>query len=216
LAEAHEAFLASSAGLARLATLTPPEADAWRARYWAEVASCGVATAGRLFLDKQPAGTEDLPLVAKLFPKAKVLFAVRDPRDVVLSCFRQNFRMNAMTYAFTDLAETAACYDANFRLAEVYRRVLPLDVLDVRHEELIADFEAGLRRICAFIGLDFHPAMADIATTARARVVRTPSAPQVRAGLNARGLGRWRDYAAALAPVRPVLDPWAERLGYPP
>jgi len=214
-AAAHDAFLASDAGLARLAALTPAEAAAWRARYWAEVASHGVEARGRLFLDKQPAGTEDLPLVAKLFPGAKVLFAVRDPRDVVLSCFRQNFRMNAMTYAFTDLVEAAAGYDASFRLAERYRRVLPLEVLDVRHEELIADFEAGLRRICAFLGLEFHAAMTDVAGTAQARVVRTPSAPQVRAGLNAQGVGRWRAYAEALAPVLPVLEPWARRLGYP-
>lgn len=216
LAGAHQAFLESAAGLARLAALTAAEAEGWRDRYWAEVARHGVTTTGRVFLDKQPAGTEDLPLVAKLFPKAKILFAVRDPRDVVLSCFRQNFRMNALTYAFTDLVETAACYDANFRLAEVYRRVLPLHVLDVRHEALIADFEAGLRRICDFIGLEFDPAMTDLATTARSRVVRTPSAPQVRAGLNTKGVGRWRAYAQALAPVRPVLDPWAERLDYPP
>jgi hypothetical protein len=64
--------------------------------------------------------------VAKLFPNAKVLFAVRDPRDVVLSCFRNNFQLNAMTYAFTDLGEAAACYDACMAMAEVYCRVLPL------------------------------------------------------------------------------------------
>ena len=46
------------------------------------------------------------------------------------------------------------------------------------------------------------------------RNVRTPSADQVRAGLNRRGLGRWRAYAAELAPVAPMLAPWIERFGY--
>jgi hypothetical protein len=45
-------------------------------------------------------------------------------------------------------------------------------------------------------------------------VVRTPSAPQVRAGLNRQGLGRWRAYEADLAPAIPLLAPWLERLGY--
>jgi hypothetical protein len=38
----------------------------------------------------------------------------------------------------------------------------------------------------------------------------------VRAGLNRRGLGRWRAYARELAPAQPILKPWVERFGYPP
>lgn len=215
LAAAHAEFLTSEVGLRRLASLTADEADAWRARYWNEVRACGGAPEGRIFLDKAPAATDDLALVAKLFPDARVLFAVRDPRDVVLSCFRQNFRMNALTYAFTDLSETAAAYAACITLAETYRRALPLEILDVRHEALVQDFEAGLRAVCGFIGLAFEPAMLDVAATAAGRAVRTPSAPQVRAGLNTQGLGRWRRYAGELAPVLATLSPWADRFGYP-
>ena len=216
LAAAHDAFLASGAGLERLAAIGEAEAEAWRARYWAQVADHGVDVAGRLFLDKAPAATEDLPLVAKLFPDAKLLFAIRDPRDVVLSCLRQNFRMNAMTYAFTDLVETAGCYDACMRLADTYRARLPLELMEVRHEDLLADFAGGLARICGFLGIELQPAMLDVARTAQRRVVRTPSAAQVRQGLNTAGLGRWRAYAGPLGPVLPVLAPWAERFGYPP
>ncbi|MDB5416911.1 MAG: sulfotransferase family protein [Phenylobacterium sp.] len=216
LAAAHDEFLTSPAGLERLARLSPAEARTWRARYWSAVESLGVEVRGRVFLDKAPAATEDLPLVAKLFPRAKVLFALRDPRDVVLSCLRQNFRMNAMTYAFTDLATAADCYDACFRLAEVYRELLPLDLIEVRHEALVDDLAGGLAAICAFLDLPFDPAMTDVGATARARAVRTPSAPQVRAGLNRQGLGRWRGYAQALSPVLPRLQPWAQRFGYEP
>jgi tetratricopeptide (TPR) repeat protein len=212
---AHYAELMSSvSALEHLAHLAPREADAWRGRYWDEVRSFGGEVSGRLFLDKAPAGTLYLPLIAKLFPRAKVLFAVRDPRDVVLSCFRNNFQLNAMTYAFTDLAETAACYHACMTMAEVYRRVLPLDLREVRHERLVEDFDAELGAICDFLGIEPTPAMADIAATAAGRAVRTPSARQVRAGLNRGGLARWRAYAKALAPVQPVLAPWVERFGY--
>jgi tetratricopeptide (TPR) repeat protein len=214
LAEAYDAFLATPAGLARLAALSAEEAEHWRGVYWRVVAECGAAVNGKVFLDKAPAGTLYLPLVAKLFPQAKVLFAVRDPRDVVLSCFRQSFQMNALTYAFTDLAETARCYAAAMDLAAVYRGVLPIQPLEVRYERLIDDFEGELGRISAFLGLELTPAMLDIAATASRRAVRTPSAPQVRAGLNRQGLGRWRAYADELAPVLPILAPWLESLGY--
>jgi tetratricopeptide (TPR) repeat protein len=216
LAAAHAEFMSSPQGLARLARLSTDEAEPWRERYWAEVAAHGVEAPGGLFLDKAPAGTVDLPLVAKLFPQARVLFAIRDPRDVVLSCLRNNFQLNAVTYAFTDLREAAACYATGMALAEIYRAVLPPNWLDVSHEALVADFEPGLAAICAFLGLEADPAMADVGATARARSVRTPSARQVRAGLNLKGVGRWRPYERELAPALPTLAPWIRRFGYDP
>jgi len=214
MAEPYAEFLSSAGGLERLSTLSEAGARIWRGRYWSEVAARGLDPAGKVFIDKAPAGTIYLPLVAKLFPGAKVLFAVRDPRDVVLSCFRNNFQLNAMTYAFTELDETAACYDACMTMAEVYRRVLPLDLREVRHETLVEDFAAELASIAAFLGIEVTPQMADIAGTSARRSVRTPSAVQVRQGLNSRGLGRWTAYEEQLKPVLPVLAPWVERWGY--
>jgi tetratricopeptide (TPR) repeat protein len=216
LAAPYDALMTSADGLQRLARLSHAEAESWRADYWRAVAAHGARPRGRVFLDKAPAGTLYLPLIAKLFPDAKVLFAVRDPRDVVLSCFRSSFQMNALTYAFTDLAEAARCYAAAMRLAEVYRRVLPTQLFEVRYERLVDDFEAELARIAAHLGLEVRPEMLDVTATARRRVVRTPSAPQVRAGLNRQGLGRWRAYAAELARIEPILAPWIERFGYDP
>jgi hypothetical protein len=213
LAEPYAEYMTDSKGLARLAALSPEAAAAGRARYWRTVRELG-GEPGRVFLDKAPAGTLYLPLVAKLFPRAKVLFAVRDPRDVVLSCLRHNFQMNAMTFCFTALDHAAACYDACMGLAEVYRRVLPLDLTEARHEALVADLPGELARLAAFLGLEVTPGMADIAATAARRTVRTPSARQVRAGLNTAGLGRWRAYAHELAPVMGALAPWVRRYGY--
>jgi hypothetical protein len=215
LADAYQEFLAAPGGQERLEHLTNADADRWRAHYWQVVRQHGVEPDGRLFLDKAPAGTLNLPIVARLFPQAKVLFAVRDPRDVVLSCAMNAFQMNSLTYAFTSLAETAACYDAAMALARDYRRVLPLDVREVRYERLALDFADEVRVVADFLGLTFDPAMADPAAAARGRSVRTPSAAHVRAGVDRRGLDRWRAYAAELEPVRDVLAPWVEAWGYP-
>ena len=213
-ADAYAEFMTQDADLARLARLSEADAAAWRARYWSVVREQGAEPAGRIFLDKAPAATLYLPLVAKLFPDAKVLFAVRDPRDVVLSSFRNNFQLNAMTYAFTDLGEAAACYDACMAMAQVYRRVLPLDLHEVRHEALVENFDVALAGIAGFLGIAVTPQMADIAGTSARRTVRTPSAVQVREGLNSKGLARWRAYEKQLAAVLPILAPWVERFGY--
>jgi tetratricopeptide (TPR) repeat protein len=214
LAEPYAQFMASEEGLGQLARLGEADAEVWRARYWQEVRAQGVDPAGKVFVDKAPAETASLPLIAKLFPSARILFAVRDPRDVVLSCLRRDFQMNALTFALTELREAAACYGACMALAEVYRRMLPLNLLEVRHEALAEDFAGQMERVAAFLELEAMPKPADPAVTARGRRVRTPSADQVRAGLNRRGVGRWRAYAAELAPVLPMLEPWVKRFGY--
>lgn len=214
LADHYQEFLRDSGGAERLAAIDGRGAEVWRSRYWQAVRDHGVEPRGQVFLDKAPAGALNLPIIAKLFPGAKVLFAVRDPRDVVLSCVMNAFQMNALTYAFTDLAEAARCYAACMAMAQTYRRVLPLELMEVRHEDLVADFARGLETVADFVGLVFDPNMTAVAATAAGRVVRTPSAIQVRAGLNRQGLGRWRNYAAELAPAISILAPWVEHFGY--
>ena len=49
-----------------------------------------------------------------------------DPRDVVLSCFRRTFMMNASMFEFTTLERSARFYDAVMRLSEIYREKLGL------------------------------------------------------------------------------------------
>jgi hypothetical protein len=216
LADAYQEFLRTDAGCERLGKLTAAQAESWRRRYWEVVREHGVEPRRKVFLDKAPAGTINLPLVARLFPDARILFAIRDPRDVVLSCAMNAFQMNALTYEFTSLETTAACYAAAMRLAEIYRRVLPLRIHEVRYERLTRDFGGELAMICRFMGIDYRLQMIDVEAATRGRTVRTPSATQVRGGLDRGREGRWRAYAAELAPVQKILAPWVRAFGYPP
>ena len=208
-------FFGSAAGLDRLGALPDAELKPWRDAYWKRVAEAGATPSGRVFVDKMPLNAVFLPLIAKLFPDAKILFALRDPRDVVLSCFRRRFAMNAGMVEFTSLQTTAAYYGAVMRLMDIYREKLALDVLEVRHESLVTDFEAQARRICNFLGLEFHDGMRAFAARAQARNIDTPSGAQVARGMSARGLAQWRRYARELQPVLPWLAPFVTRFGYP-
>ena len=214
LAAAAAEFLSSPEGLARMARLSDADAARWRARYFADVRALGAEPAGKVLVDKAPAETWSWPVIARLFPDARILFALRDPRDVVLSCFMSSFQINALTYAFTDLGETARTYGACMTLAATCRARLPLALAEVRHEALVEDFQGGLKAVAAFLDLEMHPAMIDIAATARRRAVRTPSAGELRRGLTTARLGRWRTYAEQLTSVLPLVDPWLDRLGY--
>jgi tetratricopeptide (TPR) repeat protein len=209
------AWFQGAAELDRLANLDGAEADRLRAAYWTRVRAFGVQPDGKVFVDKQPLNSLWLAYVAKLFPDAKILFARRDPRDVVLSCYRRRFVINGATYHFTDLEDLARFYAAVMGLAEVYRERLGLAWRVHRHEDLVDDFDTEARGICDFLGLPWTEAMRDFAETAKRRDVRTPSAQQVRRGLYREGMGQWRAYAEGMAAALPVLEPWVERFGYP-
>lgn len=214
LEPAGATYLASNEGLERLARISSGEALRLRDAYWSAARAHGVEPRGKLFIDKMPLASVELPLVAKLFPNARILFARRDPRDVVLSCFRRRFGMNPSMYELLTLEGAAAFYDAVMRLSEVYREVLNLPRHEVRYESLVEDFETTVRAACDFIGLEWDASMLEFAARARTRGISTPSAAQVARGLNREGQGAWRRYRDQMAPVLPLLEPWVERFGY--
>jgi tetratricopeptide (TPR) repeat protein len=207
-------FFGSNAGLDRLAALSGAELEPWRQAYWKRAAEAGCAPSKPVFLDKMPLNAVFLPLIAKLFPHAKILFALRDPRDVVLSCFRRRFGMNAGMYEFTSLETAAAYYGAVMRLMQVYRDKLALDLAEARHESLLEDFEGEARRLCDFLGVEFQDSMHAFAGRAKAQNIDTPSSVQVARGLSDRGVAQWRRYRPQLEAVLPWLAPFVSQFGY--
>jgi Flp pilus assembly protein TadD len=216
MAEAGAAWLGTPDGFERIAGADAATLESWRAAYGAAVRAAGVEPAGKVLIDKLPFNVIKLPLIARLFPEARILFAIRDPRDVVLSCFQKRLQPNSFSYEMRTLEGAARFYAAYMALARAYRAALPLAILDHRHEALLADFGASVSEACAFIGLDFRPEMTAFQVSAEAGRVMSQTARQLQGGLNAKGLGRWRAYANEIAPVLPILRPWTEAFGYDP
>jgi len=207
-------FMRGPGDIERLAVAAPATLERLRAAYWRHVAASGTDVMGRMFVDKNPLNTLKLPLIARLFPDAKILLACRDPRDIVLSCFRHRFRMSAPIYELLTLEGAARYYDAVMRLAVRFTSLLPLEVLLIRHEDVVTDFPREMKRLCDFLGVEWDPAMSDFALRAEHREALTPSTAQLVKGLSTEGLGQWRRYRAQMDPVLPLLKPWIERFFY--
>jgi hypothetical protein len=197
----------------RLPELSDGEIEAIRADYWRRV-NAETKVAGRLVVDKLPLNIIFLPLIRRVFPDAKIIFALRDPRDVVLSCYQQRFGMNAAMVQFLDLRTAASYYDRVMRLGFLCREKLGLDIHEVRYEDVVADLETVARGVAQFLGLAFEPSMLSFREAAAKRNINTPSGRQVVEPIYNRSVARWKRYEAQLAPVLPTLNAWAERLGY--
>jgi tetratricopeptide (TPR) repeat protein len=188
---------------------------ALRRAYWEDVRHAGIDVVGKVFVDKHPLHTLKLPLIARLFPQAKVLFARRDPRDVVLSCFRRRFKMNAAMYELLTLRGAADFYAAVMGFAEQVQPILGLKWRVVRYESLIADLAREMHAICEFLELGWLPGMADFGARAQAREHATPSTAQLARGLQGSSVQSWRHYTSSLQPILPMLQPWVTRFDYP-
>lgn len=214
LAAADWEFLRNDETLDRLTNLDPDLARAQRAAYWQQVRREVPDVDGNVFVDMGPLYGIKLQLVARLFPDAILVRCRRDPRDVVLSCFKKAFRVNASTYQMTTLEGAARHFDLAMQLTELHLGVLPLPVHVVDYAALVADFDATTRALADFVGLPWTEDVRAFARTAAGRSLRTASAHQVRRGLYD-GTRQWLRYREQLEPVLPILEPWVTRFGYP-
>lgn len=208
-------FLKNSESLARLNPLDARLASQARDAYWRRVREAVPEVDGKVFVDMSPLYGIKLPMIARLFPSARVVVCRRDPRDVVLSCFRRSFSPNALTYQLTSLERIARHYDAAMRLTEAHLAALPLPVHVVEYSTLVGSFDATTRTLADFVGAAWSENVRHFNRTAAGRQISTPSGPQVRRRLYD-GSGQWRRYRAQLEPVLPILQPWVSRYGYLP
>lgn len=202
---------------ARLATLDDAEANRLRRLYFETLAGISPPPPGRTVLDKHPLRMARMAIVNRLFPDAKIIMLERHPYDVVLSCFMANFQLNPAMRSFADLEEAARTYDAVFTAWTRAEAALPLNVHRIRYERMVEDLAGEMRPLLDFLGLPWNEKVLDNQAAAASRGhVRTASYAQVTEPIYKRAAGRWERYRAQLAPVLPILAPWAERMGYGP
>jgi hypothetical protein len=95
---------------------------------------------------------DELP---RIWPRARFIHLLRDPRDVARSWIEMGFAGNAWSGAGGWLAATEAW--SRLRAAVPSERCL-----EVRFEDLVRDAEPVLRRITDFLGVAYDPAMLQI------------------------------------------------------
>ncbi len=168
-----------------------------------------------LVLDKLPLRCLHVGLIRRLFPQARILFALRHPGDVVLSSFMQQYAPNEAFIHFDTLQDSTRMYCRVLAFWERAAAQLDLNLHYLRYEDLIAEPARTLADVCRFLGIEPDPAMLDDAARKATRErVRTNSYQQVAEALYTRANGRWQRYRPYLEPHIDALRPLAERLGY--
>jgi tetratricopeptide (TPR) repeat protein len=168
----------------------------------------------RVLLDKNPSGTVLLHVWLRVFPELKVIIALRDPRDVVISCYFQNLLLNATNVNFLSLERTARHYAD---LMDVWLRLRDLggfDWLETRYEDVVLNLEQEGRRVTQFLGVTWHVQQAQYYEKSRRKFLYAPTYHDVTQPVYTRAVGRWQRYAEALEPLQERLAPYCRAFGY--
>lgn len=180
-------------------------------RRYLRAATRNATADARCLVDKAPLNFFHLGLVALLFPNARVVWCRRDPRDIAVSVYAENFALDERLA--TDLGDIGHYINMQARLMRHWQAELPLPVMELVYEDLARDPEPVARRLVEFAGLEWDPACLEFHRSERG--VQTPSRWQVRQPIYTRSIGRWRNYGDALAPLLAVLEPDSYPAGAP-
>lgn len=153
--------------------------------------------------DKMPANFLMLGLIQMLFPNARIIHSIREPRDSCVSMYCHYFPAGQrFTY---DLFKLGAWYAQYQRIMAHWRTVLPAGTMtEISYENMVQNQEAESRRLVEFIGLEWNEAC--LAFHQKKRRVHTASHLQVTRPMYSSSVGRWKAYAKHLKPLEAGLN----------
>ena len=166
-------------------------------------------------VDKLPLNTTRLPLIYLLFPKAKIIFAHRNPYDTILSCFQQSFTPNYAMANFVTLKSSAYLYNEVMAAWDKYKNTLPINFISSRYEDLINNFDSNVSNILNFLDLDWDENVRNYINVALKRdKINTPSSSQVVQPLYKSSIGKWKNYEKYFKDCRSYIDRWVAYFDY--
>lgn len=196
--------------------ITPRNLRHIRAEYFRGIESfIGEPIGERLLLDKNPALTFDIPAFCRILPETRFLFALRDPRDVCLSCFMQPAPILPDTVPWLTLEDTIKNYALVTDMWLALKPCLGNAAIEIRYEDLVEDLEANARRVLEFLGVGWDERVLRFHEHAASKTVRSPTYADVTRPIFKTAVGRWRHYEKYFAPHLEHLAPTLRALGYP-
>lgn len=175
----------------------------------------GEPVGDRLLVDKNPSLTSLVPAFCRIFPETKFIAMIRDPRDVVVSCYMQSFvPVSSVNGNYLTLKDAAHEYRHVMGAWIEVAGKLDIDKIEIRYEDMVEDLEKNARNALGFLGVDWSDSVMEYDRHAREKVVRSPTSVAVTEKVHTRAIARWKNYEKYLEPVYESLSPCLKALGY--
>lgn len=166
---------------------------------------------GKTLVDKNPAMTAFLPTFLRAFPELRVIVALRDPRDVLVSCYFEDITR----VSHLSMEALGDHYSAVMGVWLAVREWEGLAAIQTRYEDIVVDLQKEGSRITKFIGLEWHADQASFHAKNREKpIMSTTNYSSVTQPIYSKSVGRWRAYEKYLSPALPKLEPFCKEFGY--
>jgi tetratricopeptide (TPR) repeat protein len=176
----------------------------------------GQPVGNRLLLDKNPAINPLIPAIVRILPETKFIVAIRDPRDVCLSCFMQPLDVNQISSAYLSLDGTTTQYASVMSFWKALQPRLHNPAMEVHYEELVENLESVARRTLDFLGVAWDERVLRFNEHAKNKIIRSPTYADVSKPVFKTAIGRWHNYQKYLEPSLEKLEPFVKTFGYEP
>ncbi|MFK7886068.1 MAG: sulfotransferase [Gammaproteobacteria bacterium] len=164
----------------------------------------------RWVTDKLPGNFIYAALIRNIFPNARIIHCQRDPLDVGLSLFCNDFAQASLPFAYS-LDHIGQYYLHYRKLMAHWEHVDTAPIINVRYEDLVREPREQITRVLSFLDESFEDSVLDF--HASKRVALTASNDQVRRPLYTSSIGRASRYEEHLAPLRQLLNQAGEPYG---
>jgi len=199
----------------QLKNLDAADLEHLRQFYWSNVKQrYGDEFSEQLFIDKTTMNTLDLGLINCVFPEAKILFVMRDPRDICISCFMQIMTPSPTTVHLFDWQDTINLYCQTMDWWMHFKDITTLDYIEFRYEDAVSQFETTFRTVFNFIGLELNATATEFHKYAAKKYIVSPSFSQVSQPLYTSSVARWRNYDSEFINSNQQLLPYIREFNY--
>ena len=104
--------------------------------------------------DKAPLNFRWIGFIKLIFPRAKIIHCVRDPKNNCLSIFKNLFE-GGLNFSYSQ-EDLVTYYKEYSNLMNFWKSKFKSEILDVKYEELISNDTKEIKRIIKFCGLNFE------------------------------------------------------------
>ena len=167
------------------------------------------------YIDKLPLNIIHAAELNKIFPKAKFIFVLRNPYDVILSCFMQPFIPNDAMSNFYDLKSTSELYDLVMNLWLKYQELLNLNFHTIKYEDVVNNFDKTLKQLVSFLNITWSEEFKNFHKNVNnRRIINTPSYNQVNLPIYKKSISRWENYQKYFSDSRLLIEKWVKIFNY--
>jgi tetratricopeptide (TPR) repeat protein len=153
--------------------------------------------------DKSIMTYKRMGLLKAAMPNCKFIIVRRDPRDNLLSIYRNRFADNTHLYAY-NLENLGTYYKQFLRIMDFWRNKMPKGFMEINYEDLINDPETQAQQLIKYCNLDWEDKCLEFYKSGRQ--VKTLSILQVRQPIYKSSVKAWERYEQDLQPLFKAIE----------